>query len=152
MRSWHVSKGRQSSILDFNASSPKLFFDLFHFATHCHLTTNIALLCSAHTLLMLRDSHSDTKLVSETVFFIDSVFYLHMLKAETHVFVLLTNQFTGAWTHYTDTVQGIRTDNIICSQLGVCVSSLHIRVHNGHWKMSLEYLYVLFKCILIGND
>ena len=26
---------------------------------------------------------------------------------------LLTNQFTGAWTHYTDTVQGTRTDHMV---------------------------------------
>ena len=27
--------------------------------------------------------------------------------------LLLTNQFTGAWTHYTDTVQGARTDHMV---------------------------------------
>ena len=26
---------------------------------------------------------------------------------------LLTNQFTGAWTHYTDTVSGMRTDHMV---------------------------------------
>ena len=28
---------------------------------------------------------------------------------------LLTNQFTGAWTHYTDTLQGTRTDHMMGS-------------------------------------
>ena len=27
--------------------------------------------------------------------------------------MMLTNQFTGAWTHYTDTVSGTRTDHMV---------------------------------------
>ena len=41
---------------------------------------------------------------------------------------------------------------ISVGQLSICVSRFHIRVHNGRWKMSLEYLYDLFESILIGNE
>ena len=27
--------------------------------------------------------------------------------------IVLTNQFTGAWTHYPDTVSGARTDHMV---------------------------------------
>ena len=41
------------------------------------------------------------------------IYHWHRLIIFLRVRTMLTNQFTGAWTHYTDTVQGTRTDHMV---------------------------------------
>ena len=43
---------------------------------------------------------------------------------------MLTNQFTGAWTHYTDTVQGIRIDHMVGSFQRILIEYAHSSINH----------------------
>ena len=55
---------------------------------------------------------------------------LNTSSSENVLNLLLTNQFTGAWTHYTDTVSGIRTDHMVESFQRISIEYAHSSINH----------------------
>ena len=52
-------------------------------------------------------------MVYNAVFWLDAFVAPNGVSAQASPLELLTNQFTGAWTHYKGTPQGTQTDHIV---------------------------------------